>query len=549
MNRREKQVAAASLRDEAKVLRDVRDNYAQARKDITDKIEALLAREQTQSVVWQLQYQEMLRSQIDSALDALESRNYLSIHDYLENEYENGYIGAMYDIAGQGIPFTLPLDQTRVAKMVETGADGIKLSKRLYGNTTKLKNVVRREVSIGLASAESFQDIAARITRATGQDYSKTFRIAKTEGGRVASSAQLDALEKAKKAGADIVKQWDSALDNRTRPAHRQLDGQVRELDEPFEVDGFKARCPHDFGKPWLDINCRCRMNQRARWALDEDELKTLKERAEFYGLDKTKDFEDFRARYIRATEDIAEKEAAEKMGVSVLGEVGKVKPSKSFHVMSDSELLKRAIGLDAEYVETVNPITDYDKFKGIAQAMRDSGWSGRPVLAVDMGDNQYQGLTGSHRVFAARDAKIEVKAIVVDYDDYIEELISASDDDLKLAVARHLHQEGKISDEVLSLIEREVDSNLEPEKDWSKMAKKYDAERKKEAEEAAKEAEEARKAEEEAKARRAESPAMVEYKSYLKMLTDKYDGDIWSRMSDDEMEKLERLERKAYKG
>ena len=43
---------------------------------------------------------------------------------------------------------------------------------------------------------------------------------------------------------------------------------------------------------------------QRAKWALDEDELKTLQDRAEFYGLDKTKGFEDFREKYLKLPED-----------------------------------------------------------------------------------------------------------------------------------------------------------------------------------------------------------------------------------------------------
>ena len=47
------------------------------------------------------------------------------------------------------------------------------------------------------------------------------------------------------------------------------------------------------------DILCRCALLQRAKWALD-DELQTLKERAEFYGIDKTKDFDDFKSKYLK---------------------------------------------------------------------------------------------------------------------------------------------------------------------------------------------------------------------------------------------------------
>ena len=85
----------------------------------------------------------------------------------------------------------------------------------------------------------------------------------------------------------------------KTRKAHRLLDGQIRELDEPFEINGHKAMYPSNFGIPSLNINCRCAVLQRARWALDQDELETLKERAKYYGLNKSKDFEDFKNKYL----------------------------------------------------------------------------------------------------------------------------------------------------------------------------------------------------------------------------------------------------------
>ena len=109
----------------------------------------------------------------------------------------------------------------------------------------------------------------------------------------------MDAMHKAKDAGADVVKQWDSTLDKRTRPHHAQLDGQIRELDEPFEVAGRTAMYPGGFGNASEDIHCRCAVLQRAKWALDEDELNTLKERAKYFGFDKNDSFKEFKKKYI----------------------------------------------------------------------------------------------------------------------------------------------------------------------------------------------------------------------------------------------------------
>lgn len=60
---------------------------------------------------------------------------------------------------------------------------------------------------------------------------------------------------------------------------------------------------PGAFGDPAEDCNCRFTSNTRARWALDEDELQTLKDRAKYFELDKTKDFDEFKKKYLKAVE------------------------------------------------------------------------------------------------------------------------------------------------------------------------------------------------------------------------------------------------------
>lgn len=115
------------------------------------------------------------------------------------------------------------------------------------------------------------------------------------------SSHEAQYATKAK--GADIVKQWDAVLDGRTRDSHRRVDGEIRELDEKFPNGLMFPGDPS--GSAAEVINCRCTSNTRSKWALDEDELETLKERAEFFGLDKTKDFDDFKKKYLSAADRI----------------------------------------------------------------------------------------------------------------------------------------------------------------------------------------------------------------------------------------------------
>lgn len=100
---------------------------------------------------------------------------------------------------------------------------------------------------------------------------------------------------------------------------HRELDGQIREVDEPFEAYGKKAMYPGDFGDPAEDCNCRCVSLTRARAALDEDELKILNERAAFFGLDKPKNLEEYSANYLKSLENLP-KSGIIKIGILNIG-------------------------------------------------------------------------------------------------------------------------------------------------------------------------------------------------------------------------------------
>jgi hypothetical protein len=309
MKKYDKAVIQAELDDEEEILQDLKDMYGRALTDTAKRISDLSARtdmENLQSIVYQKRYQKVLQEEIEGVLSVLHSDSYSSISDYLNKCYENGYVGTMYSLANQNIPLIIPINQAAVVNAITTES---KLSKRLYDSLgediTKLKKNVRIEVSRGVVLGKSWNDVAGQLARKFEHtDYSKAYSrasvIARTEGHRVCVRSALDAQQVAKSKGADVVKQWDAALDGRTRSTHRQLDGQIRELDEDFEVGGMKAEAPGMFGIPSQDCNCRCALVTRARWELDGDELKALQERAEYYGLDKSDEFEKFKDKYLQ---------------------------------------------------------------------------------------------------------------------------------------------------------------------------------------------------------------------------------------------------------
>lgn len=305
MNKRQKEVLQAQLDAEKAVLKELEEQYQSTLKDIDIKIRLLESDDMTQSRIYRLEYQKTLKKQVEATLEKLHSDEYSTIKQFLSDTYTNGFVGTMYDLHGQGIPLLIPIDKNAAAKAIISDT---KLNKELYESLgidiNKMKKTISNEITRGIAGGFTHDEIARNISFASNAPLSRAKTIAKTESHRIQQASTYDAQKAAKDKGADIVKQWDSTLDGKTRSTHRNLDGQIREIEEPFEMDGKKALFPGDFGDPAEDCNCRCSSLQRARKALDADELKTLEERAAFFGLDKSDSLKDFKNKYIKAVEE-----------------------------------------------------------------------------------------------------------------------------------------------------------------------------------------------------------------------------------------------------
>ena len=221
-----------------------------------------------------------MQKQLERILGKLHSKTYRTVQEYLQDCYLTGHTAVLYELQSDGLRLSLPVPQDKVCQAT---VNDTKLVKPLYDSIGEdfagLKKHITDIVSAGFASGASYGDMANQITGKMIGNYA-TLRggalgraklIVRTEGNRIANAARLEAARAAKQQGADLVKQWDSTMDKKTRPHHVQLDGQVRELDEPFEVDGRKAQAPGKFGIASEDINCRCHAYSRPRWAVRAD--------------------------------------------------------------------------------------------------------------------------------------------------------------------------------------------------------------------------------------------------------------------------------------
>ena len=328
MNKRQKEVLQAQFDSEKAVLEQLTKHYQRALNDIDRKIRILESDELTQSRIYRIEYQKALKKQVDAILEKLHADEYTTIQQFLSDSYTTGYVGTAYDMFGQGVPLILPVDKNAAVKAVITDS---KISEGLYTSlgvdTKNLKKTISSEITRGLAAGMPHSDIYRNIAAYARVPLSRAKTIVRTEAHRISEASRHDAQKAAKAKGANVVKQWDSTLDGDTRKTHRKLDGQIREIDEPFEMDGKKAMYPGDFGDPAEDCNCRCIATQRARLALDEDELKTLQKRAEFFGLDKSAEFEDFKKKYLGTVNewDSADASLKERLNIDARDELGKI--------------------------------------------------------------------------------------------------------------------------------------------------------------------------------------------------------------------------------
>ena len=307
MNRRQKLVQKKFLNNEEAVIKRLGQVYSQSVKDITGKISVLdsrieqlqkaydsidgddigdlaravlggrkhytpeeakeTLRSMIQSKVYQKKYQEALQGQVGGVLDKLHDQEFKTISEYLDKCYEDGFVGTLFDLQGQGVPMAFPLDQEQMVRAVQLDS---KISQGLYTRLGQdiptLKKRITAEVSRGISSGMRWEEVARQLSGKTGIGYTNAIRIARTEGHRIQCQAGMDACEKAVDMGADVVKQWDSTLDGKTRDSHAAIDGEIREIDQPFSNGLMFPGDPN--GMAAEVINCRCALLERARWAV-----------------------------------------------------------------------------------------------------------------------------------------------------------------------------------------------------------------------------------------------------------------------------------------
>lgn len=264
MSKYQKEIESLLNKSESNINQELQALYKELANEMTKEIIELndqIEKDDNFSKKLQKELLEFIRSQMYAKANQLEENQRKIMYDFLKRNASTSYNELFYEFEmSEEIPLSFALlTDKQIATIINTPVAGRKLSTRLKGNSSKMKKNLNRVLTRGFSKGWSTQKMAAQIAEIGGANYRRAMNIARTESGRVTSVTRQQSQQHAKDLGVKAEKKWVSTLDGDTRNNHRKLDGQIRAIDEYFEVGGLKTLQPHMFGIASEDCNCRCR--------------------------------------------------------------------------------------------------------------------------------------------------------------------------------------------------------------------------------------------------------------------------------------------------
>lgn len=136
--------------------------------------------------------------------------------------------------------------------------------KDINWNTQKIREII----SAGLLQGKPMPDIAKDLIRVANMNEKSALLHAQTAVTGAENAGRQAGFKQAKEMGIDFKRLWIATLDSRTRDSHRRLDGQMRDVDEPFDSPLGKIMYPGDTSAAPANVwRCRCSLGVRVRGA------------------------------------------------------------------------------------------------------------------------------------------------------------------------------------------------------------------------------------------------------------------------------------------
>lgn len=215
--------------------------------------------------------EKTLHNQHFQRLSEQYARELLKVNE-TATDYVNGRMSAIYatnynavggDIASKVKGYSFELVDASTVKSLATKDETLLPYKVVNGKKDVRWNTqqVNSEIMQGILQGESIPNISKRLQNVTEMNMTSAIRNARTSTTAAQNRGRMDSFHRAEDMGVKLVKVWMATNDPRTREAHVELDGQEREIDEPFHNSLGDIMYPGDpDADPANVYNCRCTM-------------------------------------------------------------------------------------------------------------------------------------------------------------------------------------------------------------------------------------------------------------------------------------------------
>lgn len=282
----------------AEMEKKLSQQYAQAEKEVKEKLDDYFRRFEAKDAKWQewvkngvktdKQYKQWRTQQIaqgerwtalkEQLAEDFQNANKIArstIDGYMPEVYAINHNYGIYQIENGGeLATSLTLyDRQTVERLMrddpellpppgKTVSKAIAQGRAERWSRQKLQSVMTQ----GILQGESIPKLATRLAKEVGESNRKAaIRNARTMATNAQNAGRYDSYRRARDRGIDLTIEWQATLDQRTRHDHRMMHGQRRNVDEPFNTpDGFSILYPAELGKSESDLpqreiwNCRC---------------------------------------------------------------------------------------------------------------------------------------------------------------------------------------------------------------------------------------------------------------------------------------------------
>lgn len=257
-------------RKEQDAIREIRKEYEEVTRRLTEQLGLVYKNISDGKLSYQdiRSYRAMkrLEGRLTASANRLGKHNRTVIGKLLDESYDLSYSMMAYSVetaVGRTLQGKSPRLPELAALNDQNGIEKLKLDATLERSRTKITRGIQQAVEQSFLEGATFQETAKRIEHVFEMDYNRAVTIAETEVHRIREKANRDKAKNAQSQGIIMKKQWNNVNDERVRKTNKSnhvvLQGQTRNLDEPFDLGfGVVAQHPGASGTPQNDIRCRC---------------------------------------------------------------------------------------------------------------------------------------------------------------------------------------------------------------------------------------------------------------------------------------------------